>query len=91
VKQTDLGEYEENAREKQNIQIYIIEAQLPLKPSHKDGKHQIQNSRGQQSKHRVSQWQKSYPPKTKAIKQAPPQTKANQTKRQTRSKTSTPP
>jgi hypothetical protein len=56
VKQTDLGEYEENAREKQNIQIYIIEAQLPLKPSHKDDKHQIQKSRGQQSKHRVSQW-----------------------------------
>jgi hypothetical protein len=62
VKQNDLGEYEENAREKQNIQIYKIEAQLPLKLRHKDDKHQVQNSRGQQSKHRVSQWQKSYSP-----------------------------
>jgi hypothetical protein len=31
------------------------------------------------------------PPKIKAIKQATPQTKANQTKRQTQSKTPTPP
>jgi hypothetical protein len=44
------------------MQIYKIEAQLPLKPSQKDSKHQVQNSRGQQSKHRVSQWQKSYSP-----------------------------
>jgi hypothetical protein len=43
------------------IQIYKIEAQLPLNPSHNDDKYQVQNSRGQQSKHRVSQWQKSYP------------------------------
>jgi hypothetical protein len=28
------------------IQIYKIEAQLPINPSHKDGKHQVQNSRG---------------------------------------------
>jgi hypothetical protein len=42
------------------IQIYKIEEQLPLKPSHKNGKHQVQNSRGQQSKHKVSQWQKPY-------------------------------
>jgi hypothetical protein len=41
VKQSDLGEYEENAREKQNIQIYKIKHQLPLKPSHKDDKHQF--------------------------------------------------
>jgi hypothetical protein len=40
VKQSDLGEYEENAREKKNIQIYMIEYQLSLKPSHVDGKHQ---------------------------------------------------
>jgi hypothetical protein len=40
VKQSDLGEYEENTREKQKIQIYKIKHQLPLKPSHKDGKHQ---------------------------------------------------
>jgi hypothetical protein len=39
VNQNDLGEYEENAREKQKIQIYKIKHQLPLKPSHKDGKY----------------------------------------------------
>jgi hypothetical protein len=33
--QSDQGEYEKNAREKQNIQIYKIKHQLPLKPSHK--------------------------------------------------------
>jgi hypothetical protein len=35
---SDLGEYEEDAREKQKIQIYKIKHQLSLKPSHKDGK-----------------------------------------------------
>jgi hypothetical protein len=40
VKQIDLGENEENVREKQEIQIYKIENQLSFKPSHKDGKHQ---------------------------------------------------
>jgi hypothetical protein len=55
VKQSDLGEYEENAREKQTIQVYKIKHQLPLKPSHMDGKHQFSNSRGQQSKLKVSQ------------------------------------
>jgi hypothetical protein len=38
---SDLGEYEENAREKKNIQIYKIKHQLPLKRSHTDGKHQF--------------------------------------------------
>jgi hypothetical protein len=41
VKQGDLGEYEENAREKKNIQYTRQKHQLPLKPSHMDGKHQI--------------------------------------------------
>jgi hypothetical protein len=41
VKQSDLSEYEENVREKQKIQIYKLKYQLPLKPSHKDGKHQL--------------------------------------------------
>jgi hypothetical protein len=41
MNQSDLGEYEENTREKQNIQIYKINHQLPLKPSHKGGKHQF--------------------------------------------------
>jgi hypothetical protein len=62
VKKTDLGEYVENPREKQNIQIYKIKHQLPLKPSHKDGKHEFANSRGQQPKLNVSQWQKTILP-----------------------------
>jgi hypothetical protein len=41
VKQSDLGEYEENGRENQNIQIYKIKHQLSLKTSHKDGKQQF--------------------------------------------------
>jgi hypothetical protein len=41
VKQSDLGEYKENAREKQNIQYTRKKHQLPLIPSHKDGKHQF--------------------------------------------------
>jgi hypothetical protein len=40
VKQSDLGEYEKNAREKQNIQYTRQKHQLPIKPSHMDGKHQ---------------------------------------------------
>jgi hypothetical protein len=40
VKQGDLGEYEENAREKQNIQYTGQKHKLPLKPSYMDGKHQ---------------------------------------------------
>jgi hypothetical protein len=40
VKQSDLGEYEENAREKQNIQYTRQSNNSPLKPSHIDGKHQ---------------------------------------------------
>jgi hypothetical protein len=54
VKQNDLGEYEENIREKQKIQIYKLKHQLSLKPRHKDGKHQFSNSRGQQSNHKLS-------------------------------------
>jgi hypothetical protein len=38
---SDLGEYEENAREKQNIQYTRQKHQPPLKPSHMDGKHQF--------------------------------------------------
>jgi hypothetical protein len=50
VKQSDLDEYEENAREKQKYIIYKINHQLSLKPSHTYGKHQFQNSRGYQAK-----------------------------------------
>jgi hypothetical protein len=39
-----------------------IKHQLPLKPGHKDGKHQFPNSRGQQSKLKISQWQKTILP-----------------------------
>jgi hypothetical protein len=41
VKQDDLGEYEENAREKQNIQSTRQKHQLPLKPSYMDDEHQF--------------------------------------------------
>jgi hypothetical protein len=51
VKQSDLGEYEENAREKQKIQIYKIRHQLSLKPSHKDAKHQSPPANQQSEKH----------------------------------------
>jgi hypothetical protein len=43
VKQHDLGEYEENTREKQNIQYTHQKHQLSLKPSHMDDKDQVMN------------------------------------------------
>jgi hypothetical protein len=45
VKQSDLGEYEENTREKKKYTIYKAKDQLPLKISHMGGKRQIPNSR----------------------------------------------
>jgi hypothetical protein len=62
MKQNDLGGYEENEREKQNIQIYKIKYKFRLKPSHKNGKDQILNLRRQQPQHTVSQCQKTIPP-----------------------------
>jgi hypothetical protein len=50
VKQSDLGEYKENAREKKKIQIYKIKHQLSLKLSHKDGKHHFPLARQQSKK-----------------------------------------
>jgi hypothetical protein len=47
----NLGEYEENAREKQKIQIYRIKHKLPLIPSHKDGKYQFPPVNQQSEKH----------------------------------------
>jgi hypothetical protein len=41
VNQGDLGEYEENAREKQNIQYTRQKHQLSLKSSHMDDKYQF--------------------------------------------------
>jgi hypothetical protein len=64
VKQKDLGEYEANVREKQNIQDRgkaptphqtKAKHKLPLKSSHMNGKHQFPNSRGQQPKLKISQ------------------------------------
>jgi hypothetical protein len=81
VKQNDLGEYEENTREKQKMQVYKIKHQIPLKPSYRDDKHKVPNSRGQQPKYKLSQSQKPYPPKIKA----------NKNKHQTQTKTPTPP
>jgi hypothetical protein len=72
-----LGEYEENATEKQkdtNIQDRI---QPPLKIIQRDGKHQVLNSRGQQPQYNVSQWQNIILPlKPRQIK---PSVKLNQT------------
>jgi hypothetical protein len=53
VKQGDLGEYEENAREKHNIQYTREKHQLPLKPSHMDGKHKFLSVKQQIKK---NQW-----------------------------------
>jgi hypothetical protein len=50
VNQSDLGEYKENAREKQKIQIYKIKYQLPLKLSHKDDKYQFSLAKQQSEK-----------------------------------------
>jgi predicted RNase H-like nuclease len=41
VKQGDLCEYEETCKRKAKYTDIQDEAQLPLKPSHKDGKHQF--------------------------------------------------
>jgi hypothetical protein len=42
VKQNDLCEYEENTREKQRDTDIQDKSQAPpLKPSHRDGKHQV--------------------------------------------------
>jgi hypothetical protein len=41
MKQSDLCDYEENAREKHNIQYTSQKHQLPLKSRNMDGKHQF--------------------------------------------------
>jgi hypothetical protein len=50
VKQNDLDESKENAREKQKIQVYKANHKLPLKPSHRDGKHQAPLAKKQNDK-----------------------------------------
>ena len=62
MKQSDLGEYEENAREEQNIQLYKIKHQLPLKPSHRDGKHQIPTQEGSNQSTRFLNDKRPYSP-----------------------------
>jgi hypothetical protein len=39
VKQSDLGEYEKNAREQQRDTNIQGKSKAPPKPSHRDGKH----------------------------------------------------
>ncbi len=50
MKQSDLGQYKENVREKKNINIQGKKHQLPLKPSHTDGKHQVPPAKKQNEK-----------------------------------------
>jgi hypothetical protein len=98
VKQNKLGEY---AREKQNIQVYKVKQQLSLKPRQITSSPsnqamwmantKLQTQEGNNQNMRFLNAEDHTPPKAKIIKQAPPQTKATQTKRQTQSKTPTPP
>jgi hypothetical protein len=67
----NLGEYEKNATEKQKDTNIQDKAQLPLKPSHGVEKYQVPNSRGQQPKLKISQWQKTILPlKPRQIKRS---------------------
>jgi hypothetical protein len=50
VKEDGLGEYEENAREKQRDINIQSKSQAPLKPSHRDGKHQAPLAKKQNKK-----------------------------------------
>jgi hypothetical protein len=52
VKQDNLGEYEENVTEKQNDTNIQDKHKLPLKPSHKGGKHQFPPTKQQREKHK---------------------------------------
>jgi hypothetical protein len=52
VNQCDLGEYEENAREKQRDTNIKENHKLSLKQSHKDGKHQAPPAKKQNEKNR---------------------------------------
>jgi hypothetical protein len=71
VKQSDLGEYEENAREKQNIQYTKQKHQLPLKPSHMDGKHQFSTQEGSNQNTRFLNVKDHTPPEAKANHKLP--------------------
>jgi hypothetical protein len=51
VKQSDLAEYEENAKEKARDTSIQDRSSTPLKPSHKDGKHQFPPTKQQNEKH----------------------------------------
>jgi hypothetical protein len=55
-------------QEKKKIQIYKIKQHLHIKSNHKDDKHQVPNSRGQQLKHKISQYKRPYPLKPRQIK-----------------------
>jgi hypothetical protein len=91
VKQSDLGEYEENAWEKQTIQVNKTKAptpsqtkakhKLPLKSSHMDGKHQFSTQEGSSQDTRF----------LNAKDHTPPEPKVKHNKRQIQPKTRTPP
>jgi hypothetical protein len=89
VKQSDLGEYEANARERKiyNIQDKAstppetkTKQKLPLKPTHVDENTKFQTQEGSKKSTRF----------LNAKDHTPPELKANQTKRQIQPKTSTP-
>jgi hypothetical protein len=57
---------------KEKNKIYKINHQHPLKSSYNDGKYQFPNSRGQQPKLKLSQWQKTVLPlKSRQITSSP--------------------
>jgi hypothetical protein len=58
-------------KRKARYKIYKIKHQFLLKPSHKDGKHKVQNSRGQQLKRRVSMAIAILPLETRQIASSP--------------------
>jgi hypothetical protein len=80
VKQSDLGGYEENAREKQKIQIYKIKHKLPSNQVIKMANTKFELKRAATKTQGFSM----------AKDHTPRETKANQTKRQTQPKTPTP-
>jgi hypothetical protein len=77
VRQSDLGEYEENAREKQNIQVYKVKAQTPPQTKPYGWQTPIfQLKRAATKTQGFSMTKDNTPPETK-VNHKLPQTKAN--------------
>jgi hypothetical protein len=91
VKQSELGGYEENARENKKIQIYKVKHNSPSNQVIGMTNTKFETQEGINQNTGFLNGKNHTLPETKAIKQALPQTKANQTKRPTQSKTITPP